>query len=438
MSGIELAIPPLRQSTYEQMACPHSYGLIFIDGVTYPDSDPSMRGTELHQILAHYIEHCAKKRVPADFLHIDELAESCGDESAMILTTCRDNLTVDWQNLFGVELSMGLDEEFHPTDSVNHKGEKLRLDPRWNIFGTGDATAYSGVLDAVYLMPGGKAARIVDMKSHPRPFEPTTFQAKLYTLFLFMHMPELREIEFVLKFIRYSNLNRPITFHREQVPDLMADVRRHRERQKEYHRAKAAGDELIAIGSNACTYCPCNLQPEAHPCPIADLNPAINRTPGEWLSFKMAIDAMKRVADKTLQQLADNAAEPIKSQDANGKWYVYEPKEVEVITTPLFSDNGDGGFDMPIVDALIKWAETNPADLVPRKGSKPWFCNLKIGWTKLHSYLKANKRELIHNRIRDLATITKAVRYSITRDAELDDGPAESGWDAAGDDDLEF
>src|SRR5665213_3231247 len=129
---IDETVPPLRQSTFEQMGCPYSYGLIFIDGVVYPDSDPSMRGTELHAILAHYILHCARKRVPADFARIDELASSCGDESAMILTTCRDNLTVDWDNVFGVEMSMGLDEDFQPTNSVNHQGEVLPPNPIWN------------------------------------------------------------------------------------------------------------------------------------------------------------------------------------------------------------------------------------------------------------------------------------------------------------------
>lgn len=431
-----MTIPAYRQSL--PMGCEECYRLTQIEGVKFPDTPEGERGTDIHAILSPYARHCAAKKVPADFAFLDSLCSAIGDEAFTILENCRDTLTIDWQNFFGSEIYFGLDENFRPTWSYDHDGKRVEIDPIWGIAGSGNEPAYCGIIDVLFVLPGGVASRVPDYKSHNRPFPADTDQGKLYNLAVMMHLPKLQESEFSLRFVRWANVVTTQKYYRSDVPDLMDAMRRKRAQQEQIHVKVANGEPLRVHGGPHCTYCPCTLNPMDYPCPIADLNPAINRTPGEWLSFKMAIDAMKRVAEKTLQQLADNAAEPIKSQDANGKWYVYEPKEVEVVTTPLFSDNGDGGFDMPIVDALIKWAETNPADLVPRKGSKPWFCNLRIGWTQLHSYLKANKRELIHNRIRDLATITKAVRYSITRDAELDDGPAESGWDAAGDDDLEF
>ena len=431
-----MTIPAYRQSL--PMGCEECYRLTQIEGVKFPDTPEGERGTDVHAILSPYARHCAAKKVPADFAYLDSLCSAIGDEAFTILENCRDTLTIDWQNFFGSEIYFGLDENFRPTWSYDHDGKKIEIDPIWGIEGSGNEPAYCGIIDVLYVLPGGVAARVPDYKSNNRSFPASTDQGKLYNLAVMMHLPRLQESEFSLKFVRWANVVTTQKYFRSDVPDLMDAMRRKRAQQEQIHVKIANGEPLRVHGGPHCSYCPCTLNAKAYPCPIADLNPAINRTPGEWLSFKMAIDAMKRVADKTLQQLADNAAEPIKSQDANGKWYVYEPKEVEVITTPLFSDNGEGGFDMPIVDALIKWAETNPADLVPRKGSKPWFCDLRIGWTQLHSYLKANKRELIHNRIRDLATITKAVRYSITKDAELDDGPAESGWDAAGDEDLEF
>lgn len=431
-----MTIPPYRQSL--PMGCEHCYKLTQIDGVKFPSTPEGERGTDIHEILSPYARHCAAKKVPADFAYLDSLCAAVGDETFTILENCRDNLTIDWQNFFGSEIYFGLDENFRPTFSYDHDGKRVEIDPVWGIEGSGKEPAYCGIIDVLYVLPGGIAAKTPDYKSHNRPFPADTEQGKLYSLAVMMHLPKLKESEFSLRFVRWANVITKQTYYRSDVPDLMDAMRRKREQQKLIHIKVANGEPLRVHGGPHCTYCPCTLNPAKYPCPIADLNPAINRTPAEWLSFKMAIDTMSRVADKTLQQLADNAAEPIKSQDANGKWYVYESKEVEVVTTPLFSGNSQGGFDMPIVDALIKWAEANPADLVPRKGSQPWFCNLKIGWTKLHSYLKANKRELIHNRIRDLATITKAVRYTITKDAELDDGPAESGFDAAGDGDIEF
>ena len=94
---------------------------------------------------------------------------------------------------------------------------------------------------------------------------------------------------------------------------------------------------------------------------------------------------------------------------------------------------------MPILDALMDWANANPKDLIPRKGSRPWFCNLRIGWSQLKSYLKANKREIIHNKIKDLVTVKTTVEYGVTLEAEVDDGVEEKKhWDASGPDEMEF
>jgi hypothetical protein len=64
--------------------------------------------------------------------------------------------------------------------------------------------------------------------------------------------------------------------------------------------------------------------------------------------------------------------------------------------------------------------------LNPKKaGSKPWFLNLRIGSTQLRSYLKAKKRELIDNRVKDLATRETKIELRVTRDASVDDGTGE-------------
>jgi hypothetical protein len=88
----------------------------------------------------------------------------------------------------------------------------------------------------------------------------------------------------------------------------------------------------------------------------------------------------------------------------------------------------------------------NPKDLIPRKGSNPWLCNLRIGATKLKSYLNnkdggpIQKRVDLHQRIKDLAIHGTTVVYGITRDASVDDGQGSEykSWDASGDEDIQF
>lgn len=432
-------IPPLRQSTYETMSCPHSYGLIHIQGLKPPDSLASSRGTEVHSILAAYVTHCAQRRVPADYGYLDALCSSVGEEAAQILETCRESFTVDWQNFFVAETTFALDVDFDPTRPVDVP-EKDQL---FVVCGIDDPNpnppAYSGTLDTIYLMPGNKVARIIDYKSHPRPFDPTTFQAKLYSLALFIHMPELQEIEFVLRFVRYPNVQKPIKFFRSDVPGLMEDMRRVRARQFEYHAIadRIEDYDLQAIPGTHCTYCPAITD---FSCPVAKLNPMLNLSPNERLAYRLWHDVANRANNQAMQQYVDGTGMSIEALDANGKSYTFGPVQRESTTYPLFVQNPDGSFTMPIPDELINWSLTEPKDMVPRKGSRPWLCNLTIGATKLKSYLKTNKREIVHNAIRDLAVTETKIQLKVTRDSEVDDGTGEEHreWDPAGDQEIEF
>jgi len=291
----------------------------------------------------------------------------------------------------------------------------------------------------LYVMPGGKLALVPDWKTHPRPFPADTVQGKRYDLAVMMHLPELTESEFSLRFVRYANAVTTKKYFRSDVPDLMDNMRRARARQVAIHEKVANTEPLRAHGGAHCTYCPCTLNPVAYPCPIMKLNPNLNMSPEERLNWKLVYGAMAAVNDKVLHQLVDGSGLEIYSQDANGKVYKYGPKPSEETTAPLFVQDGKGGFAMPILDALMDWANANPKDLIPRKGSQPWFCNLRIGWSQLKSYLKANKREIIHNRIKDLVTVKTAVEYGVTVDAEVSDGTEDrKPWDASGPAELEF
>lgn len=434
-------IPPLTQTLANEMACEYGYSLVEIQGLKTPATGPSYRGTDIHAVLGPYAMHCAQKRVPADFMFLDSLTNSLGDEAATILESCRDNITIDWQNLFGVEVLCGLDNAFQPTNGVDHGGNIQRINEIWGIepLIPHAPAAYCGTLDVIYLMPGHKVARITDWKSHPRPFEADTIQGKLYSLLLFMHMPELQEVEFGLRFVRYANIVKTHKYFRSDVPQMMEDVRRIRNRQKEIHLKVAEGGELRVHGGSHCSYCPCALDPIGIPCPNGNLNPML-KSPAEQLNWMLSTEVQVRMVKETLKQHVDGTGQSIFSQDANGKVYSYGPVSREKVTYPIFEGSIDEGFNMPIVDALLNWVTTNPKDLIPRKGSKPWLTNLRIGATQMNQYLQAGKREIIHNAIKDLAIVETQVQMKVTRDAESDDGQGSEhkSWYAAGNEEIEY
>jgi hypothetical protein len=417
-------LPPLRQSSFETMACPYAYGLVQIQGIKPPDTIQSFRGTEIHEIMAAYTQYCSARQLPADFGYFDGLLLDTGEEATAILQNCRENITIDYQNFFAAEMPMGLDENFRPTYSVLHNGEILPPDPLWGIKGSGEPTAYSGILDDIAVFPGGKAARIKDYKSHPRPFEPTTFQAKLYALMLFMFMPELDEVEFVLVFVRYPNIVRPIKFHREQVPDLKEECARIRTRQGEYHMQylEEGQASLKAFSGTHCQYCPALTD---FSCPIAKLNPMMQLSEDERLQYRLWHSTASRENNKVMSQIVQATGNAIRTADANGKMYTFGPVETEEVFYPLFDWDG-AGFTMPIIEQLQTWMDTNPEDWMPNKRSpEPWLTKLKIGATELNRYLKAKKREIVHNAIKDVAVVKPTIDMKVTRDAEVDDGTGE-------------
>ena len=60
------SIPPLRQSTSDVMACPRFYSEVFIKGNKPPGGLEAARGTEIHEAMASYLSHCARKSIGMD------------------------------------------------------------------------------------------------------------------------------------------------------------------------------------------------------------------------------------------------------------------------------------------------------------------------------------------------------------------------------------
>jgi len=430
-------MPALRQSSYETMACPHGYGLVQIEGLKTPDSLPSHRGREVHEIAATNSEHCAMKRVPQDLLFYDTLLLDCGEEAAEIMRNYRDEFTIEWNTFFGAEVTMALDANFQPTMPLGRDGKPTwgHRNPMghwvdWGVKQSGLPPEYEGILDAIYIMPGNTVARVPDYKSHPRPFEPTTFQARLYCLMLFMHIPTLQEIEFVLHFVRYPKVAKPIKFFREDVPALKREVARERERERSYWKTyeEEGLDALPALPGAHCQYCPALDAVGPWACPVGKLNPFDDLKPRQRLQWRIYTGMANRKNNQIMSEILDVTQEPIRTHDANNNEYTFGPVPKERTEFPLFVYNEEtGGLDSPIFDALVNWSleEEGAADAKPTKRwGAPALTRLRISTTKLKSLIKAKSRMLLHHQIIDekLGLEVTKVEYRVTKDAQVDDG----------------
>jgi len=161
-------------------------------------------------------------------------------------------------------------------------------------------------------------------------------------------------------------------------------------------------------------------------CPIAQLNPIMQLTPAERLNFRLWYSVVSRANNQAMSQIVEGSGgTAIHAADANGKMYTFGPVESEKTTYPLFVWTGNG-FEMPVVEAIQNWLDTTPEDWMPSKRSPlPWPANIRISSTKLNSYLKAKKREIVHNAVKDVAVKESTVTFKVTRDAEVDDGRGE-------------
>lgn len=423
-TDVMTVLPPLRQSTVERMGCPHSYQLVHIQGIKPPQTPPAARGVDVHAALAEYAAYCAAKRIKSDYAYMDLLSRLVNDEAAKILDTCRDSITIDFANFYAAEVHMGLDEDFKPTYSVDHDGNPVPYADLWDVPSSGKPPAYAGILDVIYTYSGGKAAKIADYKSHARPFDPTTFQGKEYALFLFLHLPELQEIEFVLQFVRWPNIYRPAKYLRSDVPQMMEECRRFRKMQTKLHE----GEDARAFAGAPCTYCPAILN---NSCPLADMNPMTNQSPADRLNFRLWLDAANRANNQAMKEYVDGTGQTIVSKDANGKAYSYGPKPTTSTTYPLFGWTERGGFELtPLIEKLMDWVTyTMPEDgQATKKGLIPWIARLRIGATELTSPLKAGKRADLHQWIQDTRGVVvkeDEIEIGIQRAPELDDGQGE-------------
>lgn len=367
------------------MACPHSY-LIQIEGVRMPESDVSHRGTQVHHVMAQYVRECTGRKITSDPKLFDQLAKAVGSEAGGILDGMRDNHPVDWQHVLATEIVLALDEDFMPTYFwVDEHGE-VRTDVRGvkieripGVEYSEKPAAYIGTLDV--LMLANIAALVRDYKSHWRPFDPDTFQSKLYPLLVLQHFTQVEKVTFELIFVRYRNVRRQVSFERENMVGLMREVERARQRQIEYHEAKAADRDVPVLPGDHCQYCVLlhNLQ-----CPIRESNPSANVPIEERLRFQIWADKMREANMPIIKSFVD-ANDPLTVTDANGTRYTanYHEKESEVYLA------------LETVAMCMEWNDANGGM------EKAFLAGLTISSSSIKSKLKANKRADLHKRMRD-------------------------------------
>ena len=195
---------------------------------------------------------------------------------------------------------------------------------------SGLPAAHAGTLDVILINDDATECLIPDYKSHPRPFDPDTYQSMLYPFMAFKHIPSLRKVIFRLVFVRYgADVIREVAWTRDQMPEMATQLRRARERQL----ALEAEGQGPALPGAHCQYCPKLSRPTL--CSIADFNPQINETMEERLRFNVWASEMAKINRAVLKDAVDGSGRPITILDANGKRYEFGCHPTESQVFPL-------------------------------------------------------------------------------------------------------
>src|SRR5882762_7187945 len=193
-------IPPLSQSRHGDMACETLYIRKHVQGARIGESEPAARGTEIHQVLATYINHLVRTRRATDLEVFDALMKGAGDEAREVLETFRINHAFDPEKILAAELHIALDENFLPIEHPDADGQ---------------IGEYEGTLDLV-VIHSLTEAEIDDWKSYYQVIDADTFQSKFYPLLLMCLNPSLERVKFVLEFVRYG-ASRSVEYTRKDL-----------------------------------------------------------------------------------------------------------------------------------------------------------------------------------------------------------------------------
>ncbi|HEV2315469.1 MAG TPA: PD-(D/E)XK nuclease family protein [Candidatus Acidoferrales bacterium] len=301
-------VPSLSQSRYRDMACETLYVRKHVQRVKVADSAPAARGTEIHQILASYINHLVSTKRSIDLEAFDTLMKQAGTEAREVLEKFRDNHAFDSEKILATELHIALDENFVP---IEHTGDD------------GQIADYEGTLDLV-MLHSITEAEIEDWKSYYQVIDADTFQSKLYPLLLMCLNPSLERVRFVPEFVRYG-VSRCIEYTRKDMPWLKELAQRTRARQRKLHELVSSGERDLRVSPGRhCTWCPLLL----NGCPVAETNPYGQMTVEERLRFALWLQEAEKQNTKVLKDLMVERG-PIRYRDGNQGEYLADFVAVE-------------------------------------------------------------------------------------------------------------
>ncbi len=379
-----LHIPPLRQSVYEDMACPHLYGAKHVAQIITPGGPAASRGIEIHAVFATYISHLVKTRRRRDLEFFDELMEGTSADARAVLERFKYNHDFDPEKVVDTELEIALDERFEPVDTegVGAYANATRADRR---------VAYLGRLDLVQLHSRTRA-QIDDWKSYFQIVNADTFQSKFYPLLLFCRNPALQKVTFVLEFVRYGT-SRKVEYLRSEVPWLKEIAQRERKRQRQLHELITMGtSEISAAPGRHCTWCPLLLKG----CPLErDINPYASKSPEEHLRYLLWL----REAEKTTSDvLKDTVRElgPVQCQDQNGITYCAGFTPTPKTEYPCAETS----------QLLQGWLSRHPEDRAVAAG---------LTMSGITSFLKAKKRKELAQSLASIAQTRMETQFKVDR-----------------------
>lgn len=364
-------LEPLSQSRQCDMACEALYRFKHVRREQIAESEPAARGTQIHRILAAYIDHLVRVGRALDLEVFDQFMRSASDEAREVLERFRDNHAFDPEKVLATELHIALDENFQPIeDSLSDEDNSKTL--------ASAIPAYEGTLDLV-MLHSLTEAEIEDWKSYYQIIAADTFQSKFYPMLLMSLNPSLERVRFNLEFVRYGT-SRTVEYTRADLPWLKELAQSERARQRELHK-RNGGRVAKASPGRHCTWCPLLL----NSCPVAKTNPYRRMTPERRLRFALWLQQAERHNTIVLKDLVAERG-PIRYRDENQNEYVAAFEGVEKKSYPYNK----------VASVLAKWVEAHPEDRELVEG---------LSASGLSSRLKAKKRRELADELQALANV---------------------------------
>jgi len=338
-----------------------------IHGLNQVTGQAARRGIACHEFLRAYTQHLVKTKRTQDLEWCAEHLKGIEPSAIEILDGIYPEFTIDPEVVYATEQHITMDESF----KVGAK-----------------KPAYELTIDLIELHEE-TLAKITDYKSQFQAIDADTFQARLYSLGVFMLNHTIEQVEFQLKFLRWGKA-RSVTFTREQIPELQAEAKRWRERQISLHEADRQKFPIDALPGSHCVYCALL----GDNCPV-EANPyeGVETHLRKALYFKAAYQKSFEI----LKAHCDEGG-PVKAPDGTG-----------VLYEAAWGVSESTKYGLDCLSQVQLWDSKMKDDL-----------QKKITLSGLASPLKAKKREPLADTLANLVITETKPRFRIGKAGQSD------------------